>query len=195
MRLFVAIELPEGERRRLAELPGRFQWKALETASLNWMREENLHVTLKFLGEVSDQQVSQVTHALGVVRVPGPIALRIESLGFLPPRGPIRIFAARIGGDLDRLAALHAGIELAMEPLAFAREQRPYSPHVTLARPRRERHIAGEARADVAEHQPPPGPDFVADQFVLIRSDLSNGPPRYTPIAHFPITPNPEVGR
>ena len=195
MRLFVAIELPEGQRRRLAELPERFRWNALESASLNWTREENLHVTLKFLGEVNDQQIPQVTDALGVVRVPGPITLRIESLGFLPPRGPIRVFAARIGGDLDQMAALHAGIELAMEPLGFARERRPYSPHVTLARPRRERRISGDARADVAEHQPPPGPDFVVDQFVLMRSDLANGPPRYTPIAHFPTTPNPEVDR
>jgi 2'-5' RNA ligase len=167
------------------ELPERYHWRALEAASLNWTREESLHVTLKFLGEVSDQEVPRVMDALGRVQGPGPIVLRIESLGFLPPRGPIRVFVARIGGDLDGLAALHAGIELALEPLSFAREQRPYSPHVTLARPRRERRISGVARADIAEHYSPPESQFAVEQFVLISSELSNGPPRYTPIAHF----------
>src|SRR6476620_1044097 len=133
MRLFVALELPEGERRRLARLPDQMAWRGLESASLNWTREENLHVTLKFLGEVGDPQVPHVTAALARAGVPGPIALRIGSLGFLPPRGPIRVFVAQIGGDLDRLAALQAAIELALEPLGFAREQRAYSPHVTLA--------------------------------------------------------------
>jgi 2'-5' RNA ligase len=173
----------------------RFRWKGLESASLNWTREENLHVTLKFLGDVSDPQVPRVRESLGLVRVPGPIVLRIESLGFLPPRGPIRVFAARIGGDLDRLAAVHAAIEMAVEPLGFAREQRPYSPHVTLARPRRERRISGKARDDVAEHQPPPGPQFQIERLVLMSSDLSNGPPRYTPLAYFPLAPNPDAGR
>src|SRR5439155_26627081 len=114
---------------------------ALEAASLNWTREENLHVTVKFLGAVGDDQIAAVTDALAQVQPPGPIRLRIDALTFLPPRGPIRIFAAQLGCDLDRLAALRAGIELAVEPLGFPREQRPFSPHVTLARPRRERRV------------------------------------------------------
>jgi 2'-5' RNA ligase len=187
MRLFVALELPEGERRRLAELPRRYHWAGLEAASLNWTREPNLHVTLKFLGQVEDDEVVRVAHALTDVRVPGPISLRITTLNFIPPRGPIRIFAAGLGGELDRLAALQAGIEGAVERLGFPREQRSFMPHVTLARPRRERRIPGEARADVAEHQPPAGPRFVVDEFVLMNSDLSSGPPRYTPLARFPF--------
>jgi 2'-5' RNA ligase len=100
---------------------------------------------------------------------------------------------ARINGDLDRLTALHAAIEMAVEPLGFAREQRPFVPHVTLARPRRDRRISGDARADAAAHQPPAGPRFAVEQFVLMRSELSSGPPRYTPVAHFRIAPNPEA--
>src|SRR3954463_7627721 len=101
MRLFVALELPEGERRRLAELPERYRWTGLEAASLNWTREESLHVTLKFLGSVGNNEVTRVTSALATVDVPGPIELRIDDLTFFPPRGPIRVFAARVGGDLD----------------------------------------------------------------------------------------------
>lgn len=195
MRLFIALELPEGERRRLAKLPDHYEWRGLRVAPLNWTREENLHVTLKFLGEVGDPRVAKVADALAAVRVPGPISLRVESLGFLPPRGPIRVFVARINGDLDRLAELYTAIELAVEPLGFAREQRPFSPHVTLARPRRERRISGDARTAVAEHQPPAGPQFAVEHFVLLRSELSNGPPRYTPTAYFPLAPNPEADR
>jgi 2'-5' RNA ligase len=187
MRLFVAIELPAGQRRRLAELPERYRWAGLERAALNWTREENLHVTLKFLGSVSDDRVPAITDALGAIRLPSPMDLRIEQLIFLPPRGPIRVFAANVGGETDRLAALQAAIELAVEPLGFPCEGRPFLPHVTLARPRRERRIASEARADVAEHQPPPGGNFAVDHFLLMNSDLSCGGPRYTPAARFPF--------
>src|SRR4051812_38779451 len=100
MRLFVAVELPEGERRRLAELPERYRWRGLDASSLNWTREENLHITLKFLGAVGDDQVIAVTDALAQVQPPGRMLVRIEALTFFPPRGPIRIFAAKMGGDL-----------------------------------------------------------------------------------------------
>jgi 2'-5' RNA ligase len=187
MRLFVALELPQLERQRLAELRGEYRWEGLERAALNWTREENLHITLKFLGEVSDQQVARVADALAVVHVPGLIRLRIEGHSFLPPGGPIRVYVAGVEGELDRLAALQAGIELAVAPLGFPRERRAFSPHVTLARPRRERRIAVETRADVAEHQPSPGTEFSVDSFVLMQSDLKPGGPIYTPVARFPL--------
>jgi 2'-5' RNA ligase len=186
MRLFVAIELPEVERRHLAELPKRSDpWISFDDAALNWTREENLHVTLKFLGAVADEHVPAIADALATVRVPGAISLRIEHLVFLPRRGPIRVLAAAVGGATDRLAALQAGIELALEPCGFSRERRAFFPHVTLARPRRERQISRQARADVASDQPLPGGEFVVDQFVLMQSDLSTGPPRYTRVARF----------
>ena len=119
MRLFVAIDLHKLERQRLAELPMRQQWAGRDQADLNWVRPENLHITLKFLGGVPDEQVPAICHALGELPVSGPLKISVGSPAFLPPRGPLRVFVAEVGGDLDVLAALQADIERALEPLGF----------------------------------------------------------------------------
>jgi 2'-5' RNA ligase len=187
MRLFVALELPEGQRRRLAELPERQRWIGLERANLNWVRAENLHVTLKFLGSVPEEQVQAVCNALAEVRIPGPIGISVGGLAFLPPRGPMRVLVAELGGELDRLGVLQSEIERAMEPLGFERERRAYRPHVTVARPCRGGRVPPEFREDVREHPGPRGSEFPVDSFVLMQSDLKPGGAVYTPIARFPL--------
>src|SRR5687767_1053459 len=146
MRLFVALEVPEVERRRLAEPGRRTDWFGLEAGNLSWVRPENLHVTLKFLGAVSDERVPEVCRSLAEVARPGRLELHVDGVTFFPPRGPIRVFVARLGGDIERLHTLQAGIEQALEPMGFPREQRAYTPHVTLARARRDRRVAGAVR-------------------------------------------------
>src|SRR5687768_1758337 len=113
MRLFVAIELPAWERQRLAELPARQGWVGRDQAGLKWVRAENLHITLKFLGSVPDEKVPAICQALGDVQLPEPVPISIVSPAFLPPRGALRVFVARVGGELDRLSALQLQIERA----------------------------------------------------------------------------------
>jgi 2'-5' RNA ligase len=187
MRLFVALELPEGQRRRLAELPERQRWIGLERANLNWVRAQNLHVTLKFLGSVPDERVPEVCRALGEIRIPGPIRISLGGLAFLPPRGPMRVLVAELGGELDRLAVLQSAIERALEPLGFERERRAYRPHVTIARPRRDARVPPEFREDVREHPGPRGSEFPVNSFVLMQSDLKPGGAVYTAVARFAL--------
>lgn len=187
MRLFVAIELPAWERQRLSELPARQDWLGLDRAGLNWIRAENLHITIKFLGSVPDERVPEICQALGDIHLPGPVRITIGYAAFLPPRGPLRVFVARVGGDLDRLADLQSHIERALEPLGFPRERRRFTPHVTLARPRREPRVPHDFREDVEEHPGPPGGSFPVDSFVLMNSDLKPTGPVYSVLARFPL--------
>jgi len=184
MRLFLALELPEEERRRLAQYPLRREWFGFGEG-VKAVRPENLHVTLKFLGDVADENVDQVRGTLEKVTLPEPIQLRTAGVTFFPPRGPIRVFVALLEGDLDRLVALHSRIEAALEPLGFAREERPFTPHVTLARAARERGINPAGRTLVADSPPAPGEPFQVRSFVLFQSHLKPGGPEYVPLAHF----------
>ena len=187
MRLFAAIELTEWERQRLARLPAMQGWVGMDRAGLNWVRPENLHITLKFLGTVPDEQVPAVCEALGGVRAPGPIQLSIGHPAFLPPRGAVRVFVAEVGGELDRLDVLQSEVEKVLTPLGFPAERRRFTPHVTLARPRREPRVPPEFRDDVWEHPGPPGGTFPVDSFVLMNSDLKPTGPVYSVVARFPL--------
>jgi 2'-5' RNA ligase len=187
MRLFVALELPEGERRRLAQLPETQQWGEFDEAGLNWVPPENLHVTLKFLGTVPDEQVPTVCQSLGEIRVPGTIHIQIGAASFLPRTGPMRVFVASVAGELDRLTALQSEIERTMEPLGFARERRAFHPHVTLARTRRGSQGPAGFRAAVIKHPGQLGVAFPVGSFVLMQSELRPGGAVYAPVAHFPL--------
>jgi 2'-5' RNA ligase len=93
VRVFLALELPEEERRRLAEYLRSREWSGL---GMKLVRPENLHVTLKFLGEAADARVKEVCDAQQGVSLDAPITLRMEGVTFFPPRGPIRVVAARL---------------------------------------------------------------------------------------------------
>src|SRR5271170_726591 len=105
MRVFCAIELPDSPRaslsRQIEKLRGR--WPAA-----TWVRPENLHLTLRFFGEVSEGDVAGLCTALAAVAPTGPIRLQINGVECLPSRRPAPVFAATLAGDVDRLSQLAA---------------------------------------------------------------------------------------
>ena len=185
MRLFVAAELPEEEKHRLEDLCRRRDWFGFGEG---WraVATKNLHLTLKFLGEVTDERATHVAEALKSVPWPASLALQTEGVTFFPPRGPINVFVARLGGaDVGRLRQLHADIELTLEPLGFPREARPFNPHVTLLRADHRRKPKGFIRQFVANNPPTPGQPFVMNSFVLFQSHLKQGGPEYVALARY----------
>src|SRR3954463_15004741 len=115
MRWFTAIELPTDVRLKIAEAQGRLR-RAMEAAGsakastkisprISWTKPANFHVTLKFLGDVADDQTSHVIEALSAVASP-QFLISISRLGALPPRGRARVLTAELAGEVDRLAAL-----------------------------------------------------------------------------------------
>lgn len=195
MRLFLAIELSEPVRRCVAELSHalRENWTterlgpeaACERAS--WVREQNLHVTLKFLGEAPQGQIPRLCEALQTAGE-SPVRLWPDRILCLPVRGPVRVIGVGLGGELERMNKLFQDVEQACEPLGFARERRAYRPHVTLARLRRAvaSHLLRPLSEAAAGHLP--GPEFVAGEFVLMQSHLHPKGAQYIPLARFPLT-------
>jgi 2'-5' RNA ligase len=179
MRLFLAVELPESVRQQLAGLP------RTGNPAIKHTPPQNLHVTLKFLGEVEASAVDGLTDTLRQVTVERPAEVWAGHAVLLPPRGPVRVISAGLEGDVARVAALHADIESACAGHGFPPERRAFLPHVTLARPRQP--LPASARQPLAEllNAHLPTPVFPARGFTLFESQLGSGPPRYTPLVRF----------
>lgn len=187
MRLFTAIELPEPVREHLTHLRGELTTAADLADAVSWTKPENLHVTLKFLGEVADDAVRPLVDALAGVAVQ-PMDLAADHMVYFPKRGRVRVIAAGLTGDVARLGRLYADVESACATLGFAPEGRAFTPHVTLGRARHGRQGGGLRRVREALLEGSlPGPRFVAARFVLMRSQLKPTGAIYTPAAHFPV--------
>lgn len=132
MRLFIAIELPEGIKQAIAGLQDRLKAGG---ARANWTRPGGIHLTLKFLGEVEEAKVPAIVRALDdAARGTGPLRIEVTGAGAFPHTRAPRVLWLGVAGDTGKLAALQARIEDAMAGLGFEREARKFSPHLTLAR-------------------------------------------------------------
>jgi 2'-5' RNA ligase len=130
VRLFIAIEIPENIRNGFASLLKEFRAIAPQ---VKWVRAENLHVTLKFLGETESAKLGALQNVLGGVRSPEPVNLEFRGLGFFPNEKRPRVFWAGMEASVN-LKTLAAGIDQAAHRLGFPLEERPFTPHLTLAR-------------------------------------------------------------
>ena len=130
MRLFVALEIPAGVRENLAALVRELQ--AVDGRP-RWARAENLHVTLKFIGEAAPERVAAIRGVLETIRSSAPVTLQFHGLGFFPHEKKPRVFWAAMGAS-PNLAQLAADVETALEQIGIEREPREFSPHLTLAR-------------------------------------------------------------
>src|SRR5258708_11560043 len=130
MRLFVALDIPENVRASLAGLIPKLR---VTCASARCVRSEGLHVTLKFIGEASQEKAEAIKAALATVPARSPIIMNFRGLGFFPNARRPRVLWAGIEAD-SGLAALAAAVETSLDQLGIRREERVFAPHLTLAR-------------------------------------------------------------
>lgn len=183
MRLFVAILPPAAALEELAAVAGPLQFAA---PGLRWAARPSWHLTLAFLGEVSEQKLtglaSRLERAAG--RYP-PQQLAIAGAGAFPGAGRARVLWAGVAGDrqaLSRLAgSVAAGARRAGAPSAD--ENRPYHPHLTLARSREPADVTGL----IAALSGFAGSPWPADSIHLMRSRLSAGRPQYEIAGSWPL--------
>lgn len=192
MRLFLAADIPESIRvgiRALAEQLAE-QWSvvwgvAVEPRCL--VRTENLHVTLKFIGEVPQQDVVRICGALERRDLSGRFFLSANRIVCLPERGPIGIASAGLAGDLEQLHDLYRQVELACAELDVPRERRPYKPHVTFARLRPPLSSAWRSQIEAQPLSKSATAAFQVSDVVLYESNLEPRGARYVPLARFPL--------
>jgi len=133
IRCFIAIELPEDATRGLARLKKKLERE--EHKFVKWVDPGGIHLTLKFLGNIPSKRVTEITEAMeeaaqGISR----FHLEISGLGAFPSLRQTRVFWVGIGGEVDKLSRLAQNIESALSAIGFAKEERSFVPHLTLAR-------------------------------------------------------------
>jgi 2'-5' RNA ligase len=190
MRLFVAIEVPEGPRE---EIRRRLQAVRGQLPPARWVDPEAIHLTLIFLGAIDEAALPALSAALaGAAAAHPPFSLALVGGGTFPPRRPARV--AWIGVEAGpTLAALQADVSAAaVRAVGYEPESRPYHPHLTLARcPENWPRPAIETFA--AAFSGPVGEPFQVSRVALFESQLGKGGARYRVVEGFPLAAAGEV--
>jgi 2'-5' RNA ligase len=183
VRLFVAVDLPAFLRERLATLIATLR---REVTGPRWVRVEGIHLTLKFLGEVAEADLPKLRDALTAVGEGSGRGFHVivEGLGQFPERGRPRVLWIGLREQSGALAALQGRVEDAVSHAGLPgikSEQRPFHPHLTLARWRDSRP-SDRTRALAAEIHEPIAPLGI-DSIALYQSRLSSAGSTYTVLA------------
>ena len=135
VRSFIAIGLPDELKLKLSGLQA--QLKTGELPRVKWVGPNGIHLTLKFLGDVSVNRLEDIIAAMEVAaRQIAPFHLEVGELGVFPNLRRVQIVWVGMSGETDKLSQLHQRIETNLVPLGFAAESRPFTPHLTLGRVR-----------------------------------------------------------
>jgi RNA 2',3'-cyclic 3'-phosphodiesterase len=180
VRLFIAIEIPEDIRARYSAFLKEMR---LIAPKVKWVRAENLHVTLKFLGQTDPAKLAAIQDALATVHCAEPATLEFRGLGFFPNEKRPRVFWAGMTAS-PNLKPLAAEIDRAVHSCGFALEERDFTPHLTLARfdpP----GLPGKLGAAAEENANPSFGAFTAREFHLIESKLKPTGAEYTTLRSF----------
>lgn len=188
LRLFVAVELPDAARRAVADAIATLERNAPQR-TLRPVRAEGVHLTLKFLGATPESQIPAIIDALqAAASRERPMTLRIGAPDVFGARRNMRVAWLGVEGDTDSLTALAADVDAVLAPLGFAREERPFAAHLTLARVRDEASPADRERIAEAVHRlRRADAAWLASEVALMRSTLAPGGARYDALARLPL--------
>jgi RNA 2',3'-cyclic 3'-phosphodiesterase len=174
-RLFVGFRPPTAIRAQLLALMGGIQ-------GARWQDDGQLHITLRFIGEVERPVAEEVALALGQVHYP-PIEVALAGVGIFDKQGRPNAVWAGIRPP-DALAGLHRKIDQALIRLGLAPEGRAYLPHITLARMNRS---AGSTDRFLEAHAGLSSAPFLLDHFLLYESQLGQSGASYEAVARYPL--------
>jgi 2'-5' RNA ligase len=180
-RVFCAIEIPEKIRQSISRHAQQLQ-EALPDVQASWTKPDNIHLTLKFFGNISQQQIVRASEAATrAVDGLGSFNIKVEGAGSFPARGPAKVLWIGISDPTGKLIQLQQRFESECEREGFPKEARAFHPHLTVARLR----TARGARALAEQHKELEfeSGDVSVSSLILFRSELSSKGSTYTPIS------------
>lgn len=184
IRAFIAVELPDALRQEVASLQNDLQSAG---ADIKWVETNNLHLTLKFLGNIEEAQVPALKEALETATRPlTPFTLHLEGIGAFPRTTSPRVVWVGVTEGEKPLVELAQAVGNACSGLGFPAEDRPFSAHLTIGRVRsRDRLAPLIKKLQVAEFRG--GTPAPIGKVILFQSTLSPHGPAYTPLAEIPL--------
>ena len=188
MRVFVAVQIPADPKQELGKLIDRL---ALENSrTVRWVALEGIHLTMKFLGDVDPSLISDAVEAMSsAANGIAPFRIQLSGLGTFPNARRPRVLWAGIAGDVEPLQELQHRVEGSMAGLGFARDKRPFNPHLTVGRVRdqasdTERRGIGAAFSRQALGTSEP---WLVEEVYLIQSRLGPRGATYSDLASRPL--------
>jgi 2'-5' RNA ligase len=184
IRCFIAIELPDRIKDGLRQLESSLRTN--DPSRGRWVDPGGIHLTLKFLGNVEINKVASITGKMNeAAQATHPFRLGIHGLGAFPNLRKVQVVWVGIKGDLERLQTLQKALEAGMAEIGFPAENRPFTPHLTLARLREtatieQRQALGEY---ISELRIETDLMFEVNSFSLMRSQLTRDGAVYSQLA------------
>ncbi len=184
IRCFLALDLPDALRPQLALVQGELK---RSNADVRWVQVGNIHLTLKFFGNVPDNEIDPITQAArDAAAGQEPFKLQVTQAGAFPGMKNPRVIWLGLGGALISLAQMYHQLEKAFAALGHLPEGRPFNPHLTLGRVK---SPANRLRLAQALEKLPPlnWPPFQVSEIILFKSTLTPKGSIYTPLQVIPL--------
>ncbi len=190
MRLFVALSISAEVRAILASL---IQNLRRADSHSRWVNPDNLHITLKFIGEVAPEKVAAICDALATIHAAEPLHLEFRNVSFSP--NVRRPSVAWIGiASPPTLAFLVAEVNRVLAPLGIPHEEKPFVPHLTIAR-FKENRISPALFAEIEKWKDHAFGTVTASEIRLIESRLKSSGAEYTTLRSLRFTPKDSEGK
>lgn len=179
LRTFLAIDLSSTLRSAIGQ---NIRTVKRELPGLSWSKPDNLHINLKFLGDTTESHVDQIRQAVEpAVSHVSPFVIELKGFGVFPDDRSPRVLWIGLGGALDSLSALADCVGRAVVPLGFPQEDRPFRPHLTVARVKKDHRAVGRTLGTLGVFTDPfPCGQLSVDRITLFKSDLRPIGPIYT---------------
>jgi 2'-5' RNA ligase len=180
IRTFIAIEIPGDIISKIRELQEGIKVYGLK---IRWVRPENIHLTLKFLGDVEADKIGEISEAISkTVEGYTPISLTAKGIGVFPSIRRPRVLWVGLTGQLESLVKLQKTLDENLKVLGFPGEKRPFKGHLTMGRIKAKIDVKkfGDALMEFRNFE---SETFTADQIVLYKSELKPSGAFYTELA------------
>ena len=186
IRAFLAIEPPEEILQAVVRLHEKLRREI--SGRVSWTRTGGQHLTLKFFGDISEEDVVEISQAVqNRTAADWSINLQVEKLGVFPDSRRPRILWCGTSGDVEKLVHLQKQLDSDFATIGFPAEERPFRAHLTLARIKDPRDVAGVNEA-LTRHAAFSAGKFPVRELILFRSKLSGQGAIYTRLATFPLS-------
>ncbi len=185
IRAFLAIEPPESILQSVIRLQEKLKMEI--SGRVSWTRPQGQHLTLKFFGDISTEDVNHIRTAVQNRVAPGwSLNLSIEKTGVFPDTRKPRVLWCGVTSDVEKLSTLQKQLDSDFAEIGFPREDRPFRAHLTLARIKDPRNVSGISEA-LTKHNAFIAGEFTCKELVLFQSRLTTQGAVYTKLAVFPM--------
>ena len=183
IRAFLAIEPPEDILEKVSHLQEKLKREI--NGRISWTKTQGQHLTLKFFGDISGEDVRNISSAVPKrTATEAPLNLKIEKLGVFPDARRPRVIWCGMAGDVERLSVLQKKLDDDFAAIGFPPEDRPFKAHLTLARIKDPRELTG-MNESLKKHNEFATGDFTASELILFQSNLSPQGAVYTKLETF----------